>query len=103
MPAIDTDLVMKLRPHLRISRHKQGRVRLRYKMAAISVLRQAQKAPDNQVFDTIAGVKKVEVSPLTFTLTVHYDPAVIRPEWWETLLAGSDSDARAVLERFQAA
>ena len=99
----EKDLMMKLRQHLKILRHEQGRIRLGYKIGAIGVLRQIQDQSGPRLLDAIEGVQKVSVSPLTFTLTIHYDPQMIQPSWWETIIQDSDAAARKVLDQVKRA
>lgn len=103
MRDVEKDLLMKLREHLRILRHEQGRIRLGYKVGAVGVLRQMQRQPEPRLLDAIEGVQRVAVSPLTFTLTIHYDPEVIHPSWWETLVQESEAAAREVLDQVRLA
>lgn len=103
MRTVEKDLMMKLRQHLKILRHEQGRIRLGYKIGAIGVLRQIQSQSEPRLLDAIEGVHKVSVSPLTFTLTIHYDPEIIQPSWWETIIQESDAAARKVLDRVRLA
>ena len=101
MPLLDEDLVMKLRQQFKIVRHDQGSIKLRYRVAAIGILRQIESAAGRSLSDAIAGVQKIKVNPLFSTLTIHYDPAVIRPAWWETLISDTEAEARRVLAELQ--
>ena len=103
MPAIDTNLIMDLRPHVRIVGHSDGKIKLRYRMGAISVLKKIEKSTGGRLLDAIEGVEKASVNPLMFTLTIRYDPKVIQPSWWEELIQDSDEAARQVLDRLRAA
>ena len=101
MRTVDRDLLMKLRRYLRILHHEQGRIRLRYQIGAVCVLRQLQSQSGARWPGAIDGVHKVAVNPLTFTLTIHYDPEIIAPSWWETLVRESEAAARAVLDQIR--
>ena len=103
MRAVDKDLLMKLRRYLRILRHEQGRIRLGYRIGAVGVLRQMQGQAGSSLLDAIEGVQRVAVSPLTFTLTIHYDPKIIQPSWWETMVQESEAAAREVLDQIRLA
>ncbi|WP_119169343.1 hypothetical protein [Algihabitans albus] len=103
MPDIDKNLVMNLRQHLRIVSHNKGKVKLRYRIGAVSIFRQIENSTGGRLLDAIEGVHKASVNPLMFTLTIHYDPQTIEPSWWEELIQDSDEAARQVLDRLNAA
>lgn len=93
--------IFDLRRFLRIAHHVSGRVRLRLDPRALDLLPGVSQAALVFPFSRLDGIRDVRVNVAAFSVAIHYDPAVIAPGWWETLVRGDDDAVAGLFDRFQ--
>lgn len=85
---------------VRIAHHIRGRIRLKLEGRATSIGASRVDAGAFQaLLDRTPGVRSVQVNLLARSCTIQYDPEVIPEQAWADYLAGTASEAAAVLER----
>lgn len=89
---------LSLRSHLQVVHHVPGRLRLRFNRpagrAAIDIAGLKAFLEDVRAVPAIISVR---LSPATLSAIIEYDPKVLRPPFWSTLLSGPDDEAHAAL------
>lgn len=97
------EFLLAARRQLRIAHHVPGRLRIRFAPALMNDAPELSEAAALQALQGIAGVRAVSLRRATLSLVIDYDPSVIPPETWDTIVHGSDGEAREVLASFLAA
>lgn len=87
-----------LRRHVDVAHHVPGRIRLKLAIAALAELPGFAPEPFLALLQQLP-VRIARVNMAALSVVVEYDPAVIAPAEWTTLLRGDASDALAVLDR----
>ena len=101
MAALDLGVLLRARNYLSITKHEAGKIRLRYKLGALSAVPELRSKDGRKAIMAIDGLLDIDVRPLTFSLIIRYDPAKIQPAWWDALLAGPEDKARWVVEQLR--
>ncbi|WP_306591638.1 hypothetical protein [Geothrix sp. 21YS21S-4] len=91
-------LLMKARRYLDIAHHVRGRIRITFDFEILALGRTVDLPSLRAAFERIHGVRNVRWNLMAGSLVVEYDPALLLPAWWETLVHGSSEGAETVLE-----
>ncbi|EPR32295.1 hypothetical protein dsat_0647 [Alkalidesulfovibrio alkalitolerans DSM 16529] len=83
---MDIDLLLALRPHVRLVSHLPGRVRLRA-APTLSVLPEAGRLDE---LSGAEGLRAVRVNRLTGSVLIEYDEARLSPDLVQALFASPD-------------
>lgn len=87
-----------LRRHIDIAHHVPGRIRLKLAPAALADLPGVAPEPFLDLLHRLpVRIGRVNVAALS--VVVEYDPAIVAPADWTTLLRGSVDEALAILNR----
>jgi len=88
-------LVVEIRPYLRIAHQISGRVRLKFDAAVLDfpALRAGGGERLKHLFASLPGVRDFSLNPLARSCIVEYDSAIIPDAAWPDLLAGRRSPA----------
>ncbi len=90
-----------LRGAVRIVHHVPGRLRVRVDPSALRA--GISLAGLRTTLERTEGVRALRISPASLSAVIEYNPGRLAPGTWETLIHGSDSAARAVLNHLGAA
>ncbi|MBL29245.1 MAG: hypothetical protein CMM50_17075 [Rhodospirillaceae bacterium] len=91
--------LLKGRSRMSIAHHVPGRIRLRFAPDILTQVPELKALIDSGGLEEMAGVTDARVNPFAFSIVVSYDTGRIAPSDWETLIAGGDAEAEAVLRR----
>lgn len=53
----------------------------------------------DRALDALRGIGTVRMNPRAGSVVVEYRPALINPDWWETLVSGPEASAADLLQR----
>lgn len=101
MEALDLGVLLRARTYLSIIKHEEGKIRLRYRLGALTAIPELRSKTGRKAVMDIDGILDVDIWPLTFTLIIRYDAAKIRPAWWSDLLVGPEEKARWVVDQLR--
>ena len=101
MAALDLGVLLRARNYLTITKHEPGKIRLRYKLAALTAIPELRSKEGRKAIMAIDGLIDIDVRPLAFSLVIRYDPAKIEPAWWDALLVGPEDNAKWVVDQLR--
>lgn len=93
----DIETLLAARRHCRIAHHVPGRLRLRFDPLALQAAPRALTGRLQAALTAMAGVRRTEINAAAFSVTVHYDAAVLAPALWDRILTGDAAAAAAAL------
>lgn len=85
---INSDVLSSIAPYLSKLSHTPGRVRVRIN-PAIKSLNIPLNSIDSAVLN-YAGILDVKINKIIASVTITYDPALIAPEFWDSLISGDN-------------
>ena len=91
--------LLKSRSRLSVVHHVPGRLRLRFAPDILDAVPELESRLGEGALTAVEGVEDVRVNAFASSMVIVYDPDRIAPDDWETLIAGSDEQARAVIAR----
>lgn len=100
---VDVTIVLKTlltaRPHVGVAHHIPGRIRLRFE--TLPLLRAFDGRVDEvrRCFEGVRGVTGFSVNHAARSAVITYDPAVLAPQRWETLLRGAPEQLADLIPR----
>lgn len=98
MSRISTEELLTLSRLLRIVHHVPGRLRVRLSKDILRHSSTVSLDEIRNIVDKIDGVRSLRVSPVTLSAIIEYDPSVIAPHLWDSLIGGPEHSARNALE-----
>jgi hypothetical protein len=98
----DFDQLLQGRGHLQVVSHVPGRIRLKFDFSILSAAPQLAER-GKEIIGAIRGIHDVDANIFARSLTIHYDPEALPPEWWDKLYGTDDAAAREVVEKLKSA
>lgn len=92
--------VLEFRRFLSIVHHVTGRVRLRLDPRALDVWPHGSRSALGFPFERLEGIRGVRVNAAALSVAIEYDPRVISPTLWDTLVRGDDDQVVALVDHF---
>lgn len=97
---LDVPALLDLRRHLSIVHHLPGRIRLRFGPALWGQTANVDRTRLQKLLDGLEGIADVRLNPAVASVVIQYDPAVIDPDDWETLVRGDATAAGALMDQW---
>jgi hypothetical protein len=91
-----------LREHLSIVHHLPGRIRLRLGVALWGAAARFERERFQGLLNGLEGIRQVRVNPAVASVVIEYDPRLVPPANWETLIGGDAAMATAILRQWLA-
>ncbi|MDW8319558.1 MAG: hypothetical protein RMN53_17165 [Anaerolineae bacterium] len=98
--APDRETLLGLRRHLSIVHHLPGRIRLRLAPCLWADAARWDDAGLRDSLQRLEGIRAVRVNKAVASVIIEYDPQLVPPQQWETLVHGEDMVAAEILERW---
>ena len=95
LTAVTADDVIRLREHLQIVHHIQGRLRVRISTSALGEPGHSQVQGLRRFIESLEGVQRLRISATTRSAIVDYNQKNLSPQLWESLIDGSDDAVRS--------
>ena len=89
-----------LRDHVRIVHHVPGRIRVRIHGSLLARTKRQNGESASDVLKAVEGIRSVRVNTAAASAVIEYEPAVIPPQAWETLVQGDDRSALQIIHRY---
>lgn len=93
----DIPALLELRRHLSIVHHLPGRIRLRVSPTIYGCAAGFDAGKSRALLGEQWGIRDVRINLAAGSILIEYDPKLISPEEWETLVRGDAAAAGAVL------
>lgn len=90
--------LMALRAHLELRGNGDGVVELGFDLGILAAAPEIAGGEAKQQLLDIPGVEGLQLSLISRSLVIRYDPARLDPGFWDAVLTGSEDEARAALE-----
>jgi hypothetical protein len=98
----DMPALLALREHLSIVHHLPGRIRLRLGVALWGAAARFERERFQDLLDGLQGIRQVRVNPAVASVVIEYDPGLVPPANWDTLIVGDTALAAAILRQWLA-
>jgi hypothetical protein len=86
------DIIFNLLPHLKVLKHKPGRIILKLSFKILGMMQDTQL---RRLAETIPGIRKAKTSLLSRSVDIHYDHDQLPYDLWESLLELNHRPERA--------
>lgn len=100
--SLDVSGLLALRKHLSIVHHLPGRLRLRLGPALWGKTSSMDQGLLNRLLESLDGIRDVRVNKAIASVVIEYDPQIVLPDDWDTLVQGDAAAAGDVLKHWLA-